>query len=199
MHKSPSKTFVLIVSCVVFTLFLVVADFLIYKEQEKRLYSEFEESNRVLVSLLTQLSQDAILSENYALLDWFLVRWGQRHEAIVEVRVSSPTGFDIAVYREEEIPVEVSRYHSSITLQGEGEYSFWLVMSHVAVEKHLKEVFKWLALVSTLVIVLLGLTVWYLLRRFAIKPLEQEVHRRIKTEQELMHQQAFLQLSLIHI
>jgi diguanylate cyclase (GGDEF)-like protein len=189
----PDRTFVLIAYCVIFVLFLLIADLLIYRQQEERLYSEFEGSNQVLVNLLTQLSRDAILSENYALLDWFLARWGQRHRAIVEIRVKSPTGFDVARYLDEPLPEKLSRYQEQITVDGEGSYSFRLGMSHVTVEKHLAEVRKWLGLVSTLAILLLGLIVWFLLKQLAIKPLELEVTRRKKTERELTHQQAFLQ------
>jgi len=192
--KTPTNNYsVPIILTVLFTGFLISGIFYIYSKQCDSLYKAFTQAQQTELKLLSYLAKESLISENYSLIEWYFNRWGGEQTYVISLTLSNSAGFAIVDYQRAQAAQTKSVSHSSvIDLQSE-QYSIVLVSEIVEVEALLKNLLQQLILVSSIVVALLGISVWFVFQKLAIKPLLHEIDLRHKAEQELKKNQRNLQ------
>ncbi|MBF0470792.1 MAG: diguanylate cyclase, partial [Gammaproteobacteria bacterium] len=179
---------------ILFGLFLVAGNYYIYSSQKQLLLTEFRQSQQTLHNLLTQLARESLITENYALIEWYFKRWGEGHPAVIELTLTSSNGFALSQFqrplRDQES--EIITTSSTITLHQE-DYLLSLRSSSSEAQAKLLRLVEQMLVVSAIAITLLAVAIWLLFQRLAIRPLLQEITSRQKAEEEIQHQHQFLQ------
>ena len=194
VKKNSKQQWDILIYTTVFVVFLLVVNTFIYHLEKKKLYEEFDSSNRVVVSLLTDLSKDALLSENYALIDWFFNHWGENQvSSIVELRLATDKGFYLADYAREFNGSDVTYYTRDIDLGNGHKYILEMTMSHDEIRGNLIDLLYQLLAVSTFATLLLAIISWQIINHLSISPLKKEIALREEAERKLSYQHDFLQ------
>jgi len=164
-----------------------------YQQQKNSLQLEFRHSNETVLNLLVMLGREAMLTENYALIEWFLKSWGQAHENIVSLQMINDSGFLIADYLDPDYRGEIVNYAQQVDIAKHQLFTLRMGTSEQQIQQQLQQLMWQLLMASALATMILGLSIWLLLRRFAITPLEKEIEQRKAMEQQLDQQRQFLQ------
>ncbi len=83
----------------IFTLFLVVGNLYIYQQQRISLIAEHKLSKQSEVKLLSQLAREALISENYSLIEWFFNYWGDERSTVISLSLENEAGFFLSQYQ----------------------------------------------------------------------------------------------------
>jgi len=166
-----------------FTFFLIASNIYIYQQQRSTLTTAFTHLQQSEIQILSQLARESLISEDYALIEWFFNRWGEEHSEVVSLTLrNSDSNFLLSNYQRTKDP-SIERFSSSNTITHQDEiYKITLVSEATAMNKQLKELMQQLMLVSTITILLLGISIWNLFQRLAIRPLLLEIESRQKAE-----------------
>ncbi len=170
-----------------FSFFLVIGNIYIYKQQKSTLFNAFTQLKQVEVTLLSQLAKESLITENYALIEWFFSRWGQERNTVVSLSLKNKSGFSIVEYKRLTIPqAEVVSTHITINLHNDS-YQLSLSSETLVIAKLLHNLQQQLIWISSIAIILLGITIWYLFKFLAIRPLLHEIKLRQNAEQHYHH------------
>jgi len=182
-----------IILVVLFTCFLISGNFYIYNKQCDSLYNAFSQAQKTELKLLTILAKESLISEDYSLIEWYFNRWGEEQTYVISLTLKSKSGFAIVDYqRVQAAQAEIIAHSSTIDLQYD-HYRIVLLSEITDVEIQLNSLLKQLVLVSSIGVALLGLSVWFVFQKLAIKPLLHEIDLRHKAEQDLKKNQQNLQ------
>ena len=179
--------------CLLFAGFLLLANLFVYSQQKEGFTKEFNQSNETVINLLATLGKEALLAENYAMIEWFLQRWGEAHEDVVSIEMKNSKGLLIADYNKTNFDGDVVTIQKQVMLTDNHLFTMRMRVIDINIKQHLQTLILQLFVGSTLATILLALTIWLLLRRLAIIPLEQEVVRRHSLELKAQQQHSFLQ------
>ncbi len=169
-----------------FIFFLVASNIYIYQQQRSALATAFTQLQQSEIQILSQLAKESLISENYALIEWFFNRWGEEHNEVVSLTlINDGSNFLLSNYQRTNDP-KILKFSSSSTLSHQDEiYEITLVSEATAMNKQLKELMLQLIVVSTTTVLLLGISIWNLFQRLAIRPLLLEIENRRKAEMAL--------------
>lgn len=175
-----------------FFAFLVGANVFVYHHQKESLEAESDRSGETVVKLLSQLAREALLTEDYATIEWFFQRWGEEHPNVVELELRNERGFRLVDYRNPgRAPAFVHQRQLDL---GNGErYTLRLVRDAEAIQAPLGALLRQLILASSVTTLLLAALAWTLLRWKMLLPLEREVSLRKAAEEKVGQQSRFLQ------
>jgi diguanylate cyclase (GGDEF)-like protein len=145
------------------------------------------------LKLLSQLAKESLITENYALIEWFIKQWGKDRTTVINLNIKSDNGFSIVDFQRPNInKTEVIANYLSIPLHDE-TYTIHISNTITEINQQLNELAKQLFLVSTIATILLAISIWYLFQWIAIRPLTHEIKLRKIAEQEIQREQRFLQ------
>ncbi|QKQ27120.1 sensor domain-containing diguanylate cyclase [Candidatus Reidiella endopervernicosa] len=176
-----------------FTLFLVAGNFFIYQQQHDSLFSSFENSQQNVVKLLTQLARESLITENFALIEWYFNSWGKGHSEVVTLTLVNEDGFALSTYNRPTPSVRETFTSSGSITVNHDRYDLTLTSEPIVTTQLLNSLIKQLALISSIATILLGITTWFLFHKFSITPLLHEIERRRNAEHEIAKQHRLLQ------
>ena len=183
----------------IFTFFLVVGNLYIYQQQRISLIAEHKLSKQSEVKLLSQLAREALISENYSLIEWFFNYWGDERSTVISLSLENEAGFFLSQYQRQAAKADDSLLTivNIITLNNEA-YKITLVSDISEINDLSEKLLRQLALVTCLATIILAVSIWYLFQQIAIGPLQVEVQQRQKVENELKLSNEKLQLLACH-
>ena len=190
---SANNVIVSIMLVLLFSCFLISGNVYIYNKQYNSLYNAFSQAQQTELKLLTHLAKESLISEDYSLIEWYFNRWGKDQTYVISLTLKNKSGFAVVDYqRVQAAQAEIITHSSTINLQHD-HYRIVLLSEITDVETQLNSLLKQLILVSSIVVTLLGIGVWFVFQNLAIKPLLHEIELRHKAEQELKKNQRNLQ------
>ncbi len=164
--------------------FLIIVDLMMVTNQREKIIDDaHKEANRELI-LIGAFVREALLRHDYVVIEQVLEQWGNQYEDVVTMQATAPNGFVLARYQQPvlsdhiysvQYKVQVDK-KSLITLEMDKDFSF--------VESRFAEIINQLVLRSLVITALLGIVLWFTLKKMAIQPLEREINRRKQAEQE---------------
>uniref|UniRef100_A0A1S7LHL4 Sensory/regulatory protein RpfC n=1 Tax=Magnetococcus massalia (strain MO-1) TaxID=451514 RepID=A0A1S7LHL4_MAGMO len=180
-----SYQWALIAYTLLFLAFLLLTNVLIYHHQRTTLLADFTKHHEELVDSLAILSREAILREDYALIEWYLKAWGEKSEHIISLSLTLGSTRLVDFKRDD--PHQTERV--VVTQQGvSGETIFVIKMSLYPHELYvvLNNLVVQMVIGSALATLILAISAWMVLRYLAIRPLQRENQARIEAEHALV-------------
>lgn len=175
----------LISLALLFILFVIIGNTFIYKQQRTGYLEAFNDSQQTELKLLSQLAREGLISQNYALIEWFFSTWGLNYKKVVNLRLENHTGFALSKYRRRHA-AEGETITSTNTIKlHDGSYTITLISDTIEIENKLEELKLQLLLVNSGASLLVILNMWFLFRHFAIRHLQREQRLRRSAEEKL--------------
>lgn len=192
MSKKPFyKTLLALV--LFFSLFLFISDTYIYKQQRNTLLENFSQSQQTELKLLSQLAKESLISNNYALIEWFLKRWAEERTTVVKITLKSDNGFAIVEYQRPKISkTKIISSSTRIVLHNE-VYTLKISSETTEINLSLDKLQQQLFLLSVIASLVLVISTWYLFKYLSIRPLLHEIKLRQNAESEIKKQHQYLQ------
>ena len=168
-----------------YCLLLAAGNLFIYQQQKDANYRDFEALQASELNLLEDITQNGLLSQNYAFIEWSFKRWGSEYHKIVSLSLENTHGFALISYQRS-VPAKAQTLASQkkITMHDD-VYLVKLSTDTIEVERKLEELLLQLFLISTGATILLLVLLWFVFMNYAIKPLTAETRRRKKAEEML--------------
>ncbi len=169
----------------VFILFLVIGNIFIYDQQQTNYFNSFKEEQKNDIKLLSQLAREGLISQNYALIEWFFNTWGQDYHTVVNLTLKNQLGFALSKYQRREAAKGQTITSSNTMTLHDGTYIVSITSDSIDLENKLEHLKLQLILVNTGLIILAILNTWFMFRHFAIRHLQKEQKLRKVAEEKL--------------
>ncbi|MBT3204552.1 MAG: hypothetical protein HOM14_11075 [Gammaproteobacteria bacterium] len=168
-----------------FTLFLVLGNIFIYQKQRTSYHDAFKETQQTDLKLLSQLAREALITQNYALIEWFFNTWGLDYQKVVRLTLENQNGFALSKYQRRKAAEGETITNSNTLVLHDGSYTITITSDSIEIDNLLEELKLQLLLVNAGATLLVILNIWFLFQRFAIRHLHQEMRLRKIAEDKL--------------
>lgn len=173
------KRTILMFALILLIYFVIVVAVIISHEQD--MFDMSIKNAHGEIELIGSFVQDAIIRHDYAFIEQFVNRWGKEHEDVIELKIIAPNNFVIAHYKRKSSPYFFS-FKRLISYSGRDYGVVEFTKDFSSVRKSLNYFILQLILGAILLTVFTGFTLWYSVRRLALKPLEREIAIRKEAE-----------------
>lgn len=168
-----------------FTLFLVTGNIFIYQQQRSAYFEAFKKSQQTEIKLLSQFAREALISRNYALIEWFFETWGQDYKKVVSLSLENHNGFALSQYQRRSAAKGESVTSINSILLHDGNYTITLTSDSFEIDNMLEQLELQLLLVNMGAFLLVAINIWFLFKHFAIRHLKHEKRLRKNAEDKL--------------
>lgn len=180
-NKKSMIAFMLVLS-----LFLVFANIFVVLEFRGDITSAQEHHEQHEADLFSEFVSSLVIQRDFAKISDLVEDWGESRENFSGISIVASNGFIVAEYesgRKNIIPSAISK---EINVGRGTKYNLNLIYDRTSLAEELNELTIKLVIVSIFMFVCLGITLWWVLLKTAIKPLEKEVVLHKKTSDELL-------------
>lgn len=193
--QASNRRALLIFMAVLAVVIISTAMAVVYLQHRQLVKTEQEEFHNEL-TLLGELTTEALLRSDYASVENLVRRWVYSHDYISKIRAVMPNSFVLAEINKNtkvKQPLQVSQPvsfndHTLMTL----EVTFDLTSKDTGFTGIIIKT----TLTALIVIMLLGWLLWNTIKRTALAPLESQIHIREQKEQELVQRTNQLEAAL---
>ena len=166
-------------------LFLVTVDVLIVsREREAKLDNVREHAEREL-SLVGTFVTEPMLMHEFAVVEQFILQWGEKDTDVISFKASTPEGTALADFRRPTDTRHSLTLRKQVTFVGKHLLDLEVVRDLSGVERALSSLYWQFVLRSIVLTFILGTVVWYIFWRMGLIPLEKEIDRRREAEDAL--------------
>ncbi|RJQ17703.1 MAG: PAS domain S-box protein [Nitrospiraceae bacterium] len=136
------------------------------------------------LELMGAFVQDAVLRHDYAAVEQFLEHWGEGHEDIIELKATAANNFIISHYRRGAPSNYSFPFKNTIQYAGRDLVTLEMARDFSSIRDSLDRFMLRLISGSVLFTVLLGITLWYSMKKLALVPMEREIAIRREAEKK---------------
>jgi PAS domain S-box-containing protein len=165
-------------------IFMGLFDIFMFRELERIVLDGGEQQTRRELALMGNFTQEALLRNDYVTARQFLSSWVEEHEDIVTLRAIGPNNFVLVNFARPTPEEHVHQFNYNVIYAGRLLISLELSRDFSPVVATLSALRLQMGLRSILLTILLGITLWFILRLLAITPLEREIFRRQQAEKK---------------
>jgi diguanylate cyclase (GGDEF)-like protein/PAS domain S-box-containing protein len=168
------------------TLFLWSSAYLIFLQQRDQMLETHRSKTARESELIAQFLSEALLRNDYAEARNFLHGWQRNHAYVTALSAHFDNGRSLFVYRNGDNESLASGNLEQVKLVPYNNRILTLSVTHESadIEAALGRLARNLALLSGLLVLLLGGTLWFVLFRWSVKPMEEEIARRTQALRE---------------
>nr|CRH04373.1 Putative histidine kinase with response regulator receiver domain [Candidatus Magnetococcus massalia] len=160
-----------------FLAFLIVSNLFVHNYQKRVQLEDYTEYHQELLHLVSLLGREAILRENYALIEWYLEEWGKSSSQLASITLRI-NDIELLKYTGRGPDNGVRIHLTQSATAGLNDYSISIDLFTHEIDRRLA-VMRWqLIFGSSLATLILGVMAWLVLKRMAITPLEREIQQR---------------------
>jgi PAS domain S-box-containing protein len=166
-------------------LFLGAMDIFVVTSQRKAQFDEVSSYIKSEMALAGTFISEAMLREEFSVVEQFVVRWGEKDKEILEFTATTPAGIVLAEFKREKeshVPLQVDH---RVTFQEQHLLDLVMKKDLSSFEATLTKLRHRLLQRSLIMVILLGVISWIILKNLALRPLEEEIERRTEAEKEL--------------
>ncbi len=169
----------------VVSLFVLLTTSLVFLQQQARMAADHERRTALEVELIGGFLADALLRHDYSEALQFLDNWRQNHAYVTALKAMLDNGrvfFDYNQASPDDAKFEVMKAFDY------GDRQVTLAMCHDSADMQaaLGQLARNLGLVAAGLIGLMGGALWWVLFRWSVKPMEQEITRRTESLRQAM-------------
>ena len=176
-----------------FAVFFVGMDVLLISQERKKLYTEFENQAQNELALIGTFVTEPLLKHQYSVVEQFLLQWGEKKPEIIELEAFSPEKYSLAIFKRPCPQTSSRSFRYIVKFMDQNLLELAVVKNLSAIESHLQEFWKHIILRSFFALGVFGMILWFILQRFALGPLEEEVKKRRRVESELQKAHDYLE------
>ncbi len=177
--------FALFFITLLYVVLLAAGNLFIYQQQEQTAYNEFENLKTQQLNLLADLTQEGLINQNYAFIEWTFKRWGNEHDNIVSISLENTSGYAFIQYQRAVPAQDLKAVAKKRIAMHDDTYLLKISTDTMEVERKLEELLLQLFLIATGATVLLIVLLWVVYFKYAMQPLAEEVKRRKTAEDRL--------------
>ena len=168
----------------VLILFQAFTVYFITSAQRKLLLQAEHNNISLTLKLMEAFVREPILSHDYVMIERFLLHHGEECKWAVELKATAPNGFVLAHYKRHKPAVSVYKLDRKIKHADKHLITLSIIKDMEPVETILGQLRFGLIITSILLTTIMGFSLWFILRKMALVPLEKEIELRKKTEEE---------------
>ncbi|MFH7320459.1 ATP-binding protein [Desulfurivibrio sp. D14AmB] len=186
-HKREIFSYRRVIAAMLAVLLLILAlvNFTLLKQQRRAHLAQTETQISYQLAAAAAFLTEPLLKYRFADVEEFLRLLFTTHEDVLLLEAHSPSGHLLSRFsREGGSPFVISR-RQEVLYQGRHLLTLSMQKDYAQTEAILIEMRNRLLAVSIMITAVLGLMLWVVFRRLAIEPLEQEISRRRRAEQEM--------------
>lgn len=180
MGQFRYKRTILIFASILFLYFVILAATIVSHERD--LFEMSSKSAHGEVDLISYFIQDALIRYDYASIEQFVIRWGEGHKDVIELKIIAPNDFVIAHF-EREPSKYIFPIRKKVIYDGREFATIVMTKDFSSIKEGLDLFLIHLISGAVLLTILTGLTLWYSVRRLALLPLEREIFVRKEAEE----------------
>lgn len=172
-HKTQLKLLGLVL--LIISMFMVVIFYITILQQEKNLLQVEKNKLSLEIDLVGEFIHETMITHDYSEVKNFLEDWGKEREHIVALKAVLKNGFSLVDYKNPKmrkdqvitVQRDIKFENNSITIQ---------IIKDISIIKELIKTLQSNMLVIAIFIVFaLGLLLWFVLTKIAIKPMNDEI------------------------
>ncbi len=169
---------------------LVAGNLFVYQLQKKEIFAEFENAQATELKLLEQFAREGLITQNYALIEWFFQQWGQEYNKVVSLSLHSQQGYSLINYQRA-VAAESDMLVSSKRIKlHDGIYHLKMSSDTVGLERKLDSLLVQLFMVTVGTTMLLVILLWFVFQTVVMRHLQHEGKRRLQVERKLASMEA---------
>ncbi len=166
-------------------MFLMVTDVMIVSNQRRQLLNEVTRQWRSELDMIGIFITESLLKHEYANVENFLLQWVKESDDIVEIKAVAPNNFVLMQYRSTTSSPHILSQEKKVLYGGKDLLALKVVRDFAPEEIMLRNLQLQLVAGSIVVIMILGMALWFSIRRMALRPLEREIAERRHAEELL--------------
>ncbi|MGV1098595.1 ATP-binding protein [Thiovibrio sp. JS02] len=174
-------------------LFLVGLDSFFFLREKHNHTLEQDEKARHDLELIGAFVVEPMLRQEFGKVEQFLLQWGRNTPEVTSIHAFFPQGQTLAEFKRELPADNVLLASTPIHFEGRHLLTLEIAKDRDVSEAPLQRFKQDLLLFSLTVTAFIGMVLWYLLRFMAIRPLEREIVRRQRVEEELQQSHDLLE------
>ncbi len=165
--------------------FLVTVDLLIISQQKDMIYDGFKNHASQEADLVRIALREPMIRKKYSRIEEFLKTWSKKHDHLVEITAMTPNNSILFSYMRPN-PVE-HQLTTRRVIQHSGKVllTIYTTLDLDSEDKRLEALTQELVLVSILFTLLLGPALWSTIKKLVITPLNKEILKREKAQNDL--------------
>ncbi|ADH87099.1 HD domain-containing phosphohydrolase [Desulfurivibrio alkaliphilus] len=164
---------------------LILINYVVLKQQRQNLMQEVREQAAVELAQAATFMTEPMLRMRLADIEQFIQQWGANNQEIVRFEAITPLGHSLTAFQRPTISEHLFVLEKRVEFADTHLLTLKLEKDYQQTETILVQLRNQLLLASLSVSITLGIILWLLFRFLAIKPLEQEIYRRHRAEEEL--------------
>ncbi|TCK18586.1 phospho-acceptor domain-containing protein [Thiogranum longum] len=162
-------------------IFMAIADGLIISQVYQRNITELETSVSNEARIFANLVSEDLTRGDYSSVESAALNWGSSSTHISSIDIVTANGFELGSYKKAEHPEHWKQFSQTIHYGDNASASIHLTVDTSHIRAYTLTLLSQLIAFSLALIVMLG----YVLRRIALRPLNEEIEEHLRTEEQL--------------
>jgi hypothetical protein len=164
---------------------LALIDYGITQQQRRSIMAELDERAAVELEQAATFMTEPLLRYRFSDIELFIQQWSANNTEVIRFAALTPQGQLLTVFQRPPASPHILAREKRIEFDGRHLLTLVMEKDYGHTEQILIQLRNRLILASLYISAALGITLWFIFRFLAIRPLEQEVLRRRHAEQEL--------------
>ena len=186
-----SKAYALVLSILI--IFLILLDLNIVSHEKEELAEHTKKNIKNELDLIKTFAIEPMLKDDFSTLERFIMAWGEKKESIVSLKAITLKGLVLVEYKREDKAQNTLMKREMVRFLDRDLIEIELVVDLKEDNEHLNRDISALLIKSLVITITVTLLVWLVMNMFALKPLEQEISKRIIVEGKLIYVQKELE------
>ncbi|MBW2645301.1 MAG: PAS domain S-box protein [Deltaproteobacteria bacterium] len=137
------------------------------------------------LQLMGTFIRESMLRREYAQVEQAVLQWGEERPDVVSLRATIHTGFVLSEYTTERPRSATFKVAHTEKFPDGGSVLLELEQALTPIQAHVRKLAIRMSIAGASFTTLLGISLWWMLSRLAIIPLQKEISARKQTEEEL--------------
>ncbi|UCH81137.1 MAG: PAS domain S-box protein [Nitrospiraceae bacterium] len=136
------------------------------------------------LELIGTFSREALLSKDYASIEQFLNQWAREHEEILEMKAVAPNGFVLVHYKSYSESSSSLHLKQLVTFENRKLLDLEMTKDMSPAQSSMVRFSLPLIIGSIILTIVIGIVLWYAMKRLALLPMERELSIREQAERK---------------
>ena len=169
----------------VLIVFLVALDSIIVSRERSSLYFDADQQSQNELTLIGTFVTEPMLRQEFAAVEQFMLHWGDKNPSVIRIRAFSPQGLQFAEYKQPTQSDDLFTTKRSIYFADQHLLDLEITKDLSPLTSRLADFRKALFVRSFIVTMVIGTILWFIFKVLALRPLEQEIEKRMQAEDNL--------------
>jgi len=176
-----SRFILTFISILAIFLFIVVSSII---SQHYEMMEEIYHDAQNELELIGTFSKEALLRMDYAAIEQFLNQWAREHEEILEIKAIAPNGFVLVHYKSYAASASSIHLKQLVTYEDRRLLALEMIKDMSPAQSTMVRFSLPLVIGSILLTIIIGIVLWYAMKKLALLPMERELSIREQGERK---------------